>query len=146
MSTPVIVPSEGTKLAYSTDGGSTYVDVGFLTKVKPPGGKVPEVPTTYLGSVAKTFRPGKIPEAGEVTFSIYWDPSDTDQRGMLAYLSSPATIDWKVTFNDSFSTHAKATFKGFITQWEPGDDEDETNVTADVTVRITGLVTFAAGS
>jgi hypothetical protein len=138
-------PGEGTTLGYSTTNGS-YTTLANVTKIKPPGGKVPEVSTTYLGSSNKTFRPGKIPEAGEVTLSLNRDTTSAGHILLRTLVGTPAVYFFKVIYNDGQTTPANDIFQGFITALEPGDVEDETNLTDDVTIRITGAVTFSAGT
>ena len=62
--------------------------------------------------------------------------------------SSPGTIDdWRVSFvGDSFTTHAKAEFSGFVTKCAPTGIKDEENLEYEVEVQLTTIVTQTTGS
>ncbi len=140
-----VLANEGTRL-FISDNGSSYTEVAQVKRIKSAGGKVPEVETTVLTSAGKSYRPGRIPEAGEVTFTFQRDPNLTGHQTLVALLNTPATKFWRVTYNDGLATNAKDEFQGFLTEGDPNDAEDESNHEWDVTMRITGLVTRTAGS
>jgi hypothetical protein len=139
------MPSEGMQLQISIS--SVLTTIGECTKIKPPGGKVTPVPTTVLASTSKTFRPGKIPELGEITASVFHDNNDPVHQLLQSRITAPGPVDsWKIIFVDgSATTPSNSTFQGFVTGYEFDDSEDESNVAATLTVQITGNVTNTAG-
>ena len=143
---PQVLPGEHTKLQWKV--ASTYVDVAQLLAVKFPGGAVESVSTTGLAAAAKTYRPGLIPEVGEVTFKINFDPNHTDHRSLASRVVTPAIDDWKIIYVDGNTTPANDQFFGFITKFELNEVEGESsvNVEADITIQVTGIVTRTAGS
>jgi len=139
------IPNEGTALSISDDG-SAWTAIAQVIRIKPPGGKVPEVEKTVLSDTMKRFRPGKIPEAGEVTFTLQRDPNLAGHQTIAALLATPAVKYWKVEYVDGMSTKAKDVFQGFVTEADSNDAEDETNHEWDLTIRIDGAITRTAGS
>lgn len=140
------IPAEGTTLGYSATD-SSYTTIGNIIAITPPGPSVPSVEKTKLTSTAKEFRPGKIPDFGEMSFRIQYDPNDTDHRALYALLATPVTKYWLITYNDGMAaTSARDKFQGFITGFEPSELADESNVEADLTIKVTGVVTSTAGT
>ena len=131
------INAEGTVFQlYITDALTAIaqvVSLGDITHL------VSEVETTHLGSSAKTYRPGAIPEFGTISFSVLYDSGDTGHREMRGLMASPEVRQMKIILSDS----SNLTFNGFLTEFTLGGFEDESNVTCDVTVRITGVVTYA---
>ena len=136
--------AQGTILAYSTNSGSTYTTLGEVLNIAGAGGgEVGERDTTVLTSTVHTNAP-TIPDNGEVTFSLNWDPTDAGHQQIRAWKDTPPATTaiplWKVTYNttaantDVFS----AWVKGLDGVNAEGVDE---NITADVTLRVTGAVT-----
>lgn len=140
------IPGEGTTLGYGSTQGS-YTNIPQLVSVSPPGGEVASVDKTYLSSVAKEKRAGRIPDAGQFSFDIEYDPNDSTHQALYALVWTPANQWWQLVYNDGLTvTNAEIEFEGFITNWEPEDLEDESNLRVSVTVEITGVITSTAGS
>ncbi|MEZ5945217.1 MAG: phage tail tube protein [Planctomycetaceae bacterium] len=127
---------EGTIL--KVDVSATLTAVAQVISIDGPDSSVPEVETTHLGSSAKAYRPGEIPEAGSLDFSIYFDPSDTGHQELQTLAKTPSTVSWQVTFSDGSTLD----WEGFLTSFSLSGMEDESNLTADCSVRITGQITF----
>lgn len=146
---PLVVPAEGTTIGYSATLVGTYVLVGNVLNIKPPGAEVPGVEKTNLASAAKEYRAGEIPDNGEVTFRIQHDPSDTGHTALKALLVQGAQRSpkfWKISYNDTMATHASDSFQAILTKYEPDTIENEKNLESDITLLITGLVTRTIGT
>lgn len=131
----------------SSDPAST--EIAQILSIKPPGGEVKKVPTTVLGATAQTSRPGKIPDAGEVTFRVQYDPSLTGHVTLADRVKTPLVEWWMIEYvGDGLVTHAKDRFQGYVTKFEPNESEseDENNLEADLTIQITGSVNRVVGS
>lgn len=133
-------PAQGTILSYSTTG-TTYTALGEVLSINHAGGgEVGERDTTFLGSTVRTNAP-TIPDNGEMTFSLNIDPTDAGHQAIRGYKDSPAIIYWKVTFNTTSGN--TASFQGWVKDFDGVNAEDvDSNITADVTVRVTGAVTW----
>lgn len=140
-----VIPAETTTIGISDDGVS-YTTLAQVLSIDPPGGTVAEVETTHLNSTAKSFRPSLIPEVGEVAFRIEYDPNDAGHQELAELAAAPATKFWKITYPDGEDTPANDVFQGFLTEFDPDGMEVETNMEADVTIRVTGPVTRNPGT
>jgi hypothetical protein len=112
--------------------------VGVL-EVEPPDGDMDDVETSHMGSPgrAKTYKPGWL-EPGEMSVTMHFDPAIV---GALYGLRAARTVeDWKVEFLDGSSF----TSKGYVkTIGTPVEREGLTTV--ELTVKLSGVPTFAAG-
>lgn len=146
MSDPQVLPGEHTNLQFKV--ATVYTTIGQLLTVKPPGGTVEAVGTTGLASVAKTFRPGLIPEVGEVEFTIQYDPNNTLHISLASRVQTPVLDNWKVVYVDGMATPACDTFDGFVTKFDVQEVEGETakNLEATLTVQVTGVVVHTPGT
>lgn len=118
---------------------SAYVEQAGITKITPHKTKVTSSKATTLRSASATAEkiPGIIDE-GQSTFSmIFRKGTYNTLRGTLR-----VNQNWQIVASDSGSTWV---FDGFITEFGPEVPEDDT-VTCDVTIDITGPVTFTPGS
>lgn len=141
------VANELTKL-YRGSSDPATTEIAQILSIKPPGGEVKKVPTTVLGLAAQTSRPGKIPDAGEVSLRIQYDPSLAGHITLADRVKTPQVEWWLVEyFGDGLTTHAKDHFQGYVTKFEPNEAEaeDENNLEADLTIQITGSVNRVAG-
>ena len=131
-----VYAGEGTVL--KVDVSSTLTAVAQVVSISGPDSAVPEVETTHLGSTAKEYRPGEIPEAGTIDFSILFDPGNTGHAELVTLAKTPSVVSWQVTFTDGSTMD----WEGFLTSFSVSGMEDESNLAADCTVRITGQITF----
>lgn len=141
------IPAEGSVLGYSlTLPAVTYVSVANITSLHPNATEVESVETTNLGSAAKTFRPGLIPDNGEVEVGFFFDPNDTNQQALRVLANTPAQAGFKITYHDGHGTAANDVFTGFVTKFDPGEAEENANFPCKVTIKVSGAVTSAAGT
>lgn len=136
----IVQPAQGTLLGCDFVTPSTYVDIGEVLTIK-LSGEVGSIETSKLASQKKTYRPG-LPDAGELTFDVHFDPTDPVAHVYLLQLSNtPAIHKWRVTFatldsagNPSPTTE---TLTGFVTKLEQSADGPEENLAASITVKCT---------
>lgn len=136
-------PALGTTLSYSIDAGVTWVSIGQVTTLSKVGGsEIGERDTTNLASTAKTNAP-TIPDHGEATFELNYDPTDVAHIQLMSWSGSPGTIPmWKAAY--ATSPVKSATFSGWVKTLDgvnAGGVDD--NLAASVTIRVTGAVTWS---
>lgn len=135
-----VLKGEGTILAYSADG-TTYTTIAQRVTISGPKMEVAEVETSDLDSTVKTFRPSGVPDSGSLDLEVYFDPDDTQHTAIRALMATPAVKNFKLTLTDG--TPATATFAGFPTSFELNGMEIEGNLGANVSIKITGAITWA---
>ncbi|MEZ5951185.1 MAG: hypothetical protein R3C12_18630 [Planctomycetaceae bacterium] len=81
------IAGEGTIL--KVDVSDTLTAIANVISVSGPDSSVPEVENTTLGANSKQYRAGKIPEAGTIDCSIYFDPADSGHQALLALAKTP---------------------------------------------------------
>lgn len=135
-------PAQGTTIAVDETGGGTYTLINLVSSISSAGGgEVGERDTTVLSSTVRTNAP-TIPDNGEVTFELLFDPTDTVHEAIRGYKDSPAVKNWQVTFNTTSSS--KVTFAAWVKQFDGANAEDvDSSVTASLTLRVTGAVTWS---
>lgn len=135
-------PALGTTLSYSTDAGVTYIPLGEVLSISHGGGgEVGERDTSNLASTAKTYAP-TIPDNGEVSFELNWDPTDTGHIQLQSWKNTPATTSpmWKVVWATT-GTHNNV-FTAFVKNLDgPNAGGTDENLTMTVTLRVSGAVT-----
>jgi hypothetical protein len=143
-----VIAGEKVMLQLETATPGTYADVVQVKGTGFPNPTVGEVKKTNLASTVQEWRPGKIPDNGTIKFTVQYDPNDTTHQALYTVLYAGTTKNWKLKYPDGNTTTAFETFAAFLTAIEKGDisAEDEGNVEADITLRITGAVTRTAGT
>jgi hypothetical protein len=139
-------PALGTTLAVdeASPPGGTYTLIGQVKSIKGAGGgEVGERDTSHLGSTVKTTAP-TIPDNGECSFDINADPTDSVHKFLQGEKDAPPAAgfrNWKATFATAGTVSSKV-FPGFVKQFEGlNADGVDDNLSASVTVRVTGAVT-----
>lgn len=139
------IVAAGLRLWYSTDGGSTWLELTDLEKVGEPMAKEsPDVPLTTLTQTAQEFAAG-LQNNGTLDFTQYWNKT---RYGVLN-AQYGKTIDWKISYPDAAleANKTKMVAKGYINRLAPsGADSQDTPLTITCKVKITGAVAFTAGS
>ncbi|APW60486.1 phage tail tube protein [Paludisphaera borealis] len=118
--------------------GVTWTPISYAESFDGPSNTVGSVEKTKLSSQTKEYRPG-LPDPGELSFSLQYDPADTEAVYLRGLLSAPAIKSWRLTY----PTLPKATFDtfdGFLTAFSPGGGKADEIITAKVTIKLTGLI------
>jgi hypothetical protein len=138
---PVVQPAAGTTLACDFATPLTYVVIGNILNITGPSAEVGSVETTVLTSTRKTYR-YTIVDPGELTFELDFDPTDTTSHTLLAGLQdAPAIHSWQISY--ATTPAKKATVSGFLTKFEPNAAGVEENLTASVTVKLSGPIVWS---
>ena len=116
----------------------TYVKVAEVTRIKPPGWTRGSEDATHLGSPddVKEFIAG-MKEMSDSSFDINWVPSVTD-------VLLGAFMDEDGKYEITAPNGVRIQFRGFITNYEPGDMTADGKMTASITVKPAGLATVLA--
>ena len=142
-----VVRGEGTLLAVDIAGSTTFVTVAQRVTITGPKMEVASIETSNLDSIVKTFRPSAVPDPGTIDMECYFDPDDTTHQAIRALMGLPlatastALPNWRLTLTDG--TPVTATFKGFPTSFELNGMEIEGNLGANISVKISGAITWA---
>lgn len=135
-------PAQGVTLSIEEVNANTYSLIGNVVSLENMGGgTVAQAKTTWLNSTVHTYRP-TIPDNAEVKASILFDPTDAVHKYLRNLKDGPATVSWQASFNTG-STNSSATFNGAVSEFSgPTADDVEGLLTADLTVKISGAVTW----
>jgi len=143
-------PAQGVTIAVDQVSGASnsYSAIGEVVSLSNlGGGTVAQAKTTWLSSTVHTYR-GTIPDNAEVSMSLNYDPTDTVHKFLRNLKDTPSNgpNNFQVVFNTG-NTNSTAVFVGNISAFDgPTADDVEGNLTADVTIKITGAVTWNAAT
>jgi hypothetical protein len=145
-------PALGTTIGIdeSYPPSNTFTNIGQVTSITGAGGgEVGERETTNLASSVKTFQP-TIPDNGECSIELNYDPTDNAHKFLWALKDSPptgsgqsflGTNNFKVAFSTG-NTNSSKVFPGFVKTIDGANAEGpDENLTASVSVRVAGAVT-----
>lgn len=133
---------QGTVIARADVATPTaFDDLAEVKSITGPGGASNTLDTTTLSSVAMEFVPG-LKDNGEVGLSLNFVPGDEAQQQMLDDQENQRMAIYRITYSDKRPTGGTtATFNGYVTNFSPSIGVN-TLSTADVTIRVTGGVTW----
>jgi hypothetical protein len=136
-------PALGTALLVDKTGATNpTTNVGQILSIDLEP-EVGQAETTNLSSSQKTYRP-TLPDGGEVSLEVEYDPTDTGAGNSHAFLKSiqqtPAVYTWKITYPTTPPT--SDVFLAFLTKG-PGRNAGgpEENLTGAITLKVTGPIT-----
>ena len=108
------VVSQGCKLFWSTDSGSTYTQVTGVTTVMIPEISKERIECTDLDSTTKEYLAG-LGDSSAATYPVNFDATDTSHQAMLVLESSSDEVKWKVELVESgLSTVTTAVYDGYV--------------------------------
>ncbi len=144
---PLTVGAETTTIATSATQAGIYTALGAeVTSIGVPGAEQTKVDTWGLGSANKTSRPGKIPDFGTISIKLYADPNFSGHAALMAAASNGLVQWFKVTYGDSFTTHATHTFSGWIKSLKPMALEGEKNLEWTLEIVVVTPPVFVTGT
>lgn len=131
--------------AFSTQGTNLAVKIAAAFTTIPgveglsgPTGTKQQIEVTALNDTAAKFVAG-LPDYGDVTFTLYWDPADTTHQKLLtSYQTANSTDDFKITCSDAGA--AEVAFTGQVTGWKWNLNKGAA-ASVEVTVKVSGNVT-----
>lgn len=137
----------GTTLSSKATSGGTYAPQGQLIDLEYGGVTTGEIDTTILAATVKTNIPS-IPDSGDLTLSTFYVPGDTTVESLATQANAPTIQYWQIQCPDGSSptTGSTATFNAWVSSFAPKGFTVDGSPVADVTLRITGAVTYAVGT
>lgn len=122
-------------------GNNSYTVIGQLVSIEnTSGGSVAQAKTSYLGSTVHTYR-ATIPDPGEVSGTLNYDPTDSTHKFIRDLFNVPANgpATFKALYNTG-NTVSSSVFTANVSEFSgPTAGDVEENLTADFTLKKTGL-------
>lgn len=133
----------GFGVLFKTQISSVYTTVAGVLDIKGPNISLTQIDVTSRDSANWMEFIGGLKDGGEVTFSLIYDPATQTQSasasgGLLTLLGSGSTNNFQLYFPSSNTF----TFAGLVTKFAPTAPLND-KLTADVTIKVSGAVTFA---
>jgi hypothetical protein len=128
--------SQGTQLAVKIS--AAFTPVPGVEGLSGPTGTKQQIEVTALSDTAAKYVAG-LPDYGDVTFNLFWDPADTTHQQLLtSYTTANSTNDFQITCSDAGA--AIVAFTGQVTGWKWSFGKGAAGM-VDVTVKVSGNVT-----
>jgi hypothetical protein len=116
---------------------STFTAIPGVEGLSGPTGTKQQIEVTAMNDTAAKFVSG-LPDYGDVTFKLFWDPADTTHQKLLtSYQTANSTDEFQVTCSDVGA--ATVVFTGAVTGWK-WDLQKGAAASVDVTVKVSGAV------
>ncbi len=131
------------------DGAPTeaFATVGEVGDIKGPSGDKDTVEATNHSSPSryKEYIAG-LKDGGDVSFDLNLVPQDSTLSDLKADFESSTTGNWKLVFPDAGAgTASEMAWAGFVTHFEVAAPVAD-KLTASLSIKITGPVTFTPGT
>lgn len=102
------------KLFWSTDSGSTYVQVTGVTEVMTPETSKGRKECTDLDSTSKEYM-AALGDTSAATYPVNYDGTNTSHQAMHVLDGSAAVVKWKVELQEEgASTVTTAVYDGYV--------------------------------
>lgn len=138
-------PALGTLLKRGNGDGppETFTTISDRVEITGPSMEMGERETTDLDSTVKEFRPS-ILDPGELDLTINFQTNNTGHQQLLTDLAAKTISNWRMIFplEDGSTTDDMASFSAWVKKFEPKTGTAEDTQTADVTLRLTSVVTI----
>lgn len=113
-----------------------FTTIAEVLRVGPIGSTTPEVDVTNLDSTAKEYI-GGLPDGNSVEFELNWIAGNVQQHALRDGVGT--TLDFEIVWSDG----SEAAFSMVVLGFERGETTPEGQLTASITGRITGDITWA---
>lgn len=138
-----ISPGMGVALTIDTTA------IGEVVSVSGPTYSRATIETTNLASANdfRTYMKG-ISDAGEISFQVQYDGDDAGQIKIMAEVEASVNATLKVftlTLADDGTPSAWTAMFGILSKCDIGGMDIDGRITADITVKLSGVPTFVAG-
>lgn len=134
------ISSQGTLIARQEQGAGPFVTIAELSDITPPPLMRNPIETTTHNDPEEQFVVG-IRRKGELSFSMFFIPTNPTHdhlTGLIWSWKNGFRDVWRITYPDG----SQWLFSGYVTNVGPAAPVDDA-LTADVTIRPTGLMSFA---
>lgn len=135
--------------ASATSAAASWVTVAEVIDLAGPNPSRDEVDVTAISSTSgyRSFIHSGFIDAGEITFSVNYNPKDATHvstgstgSGLTGMLASGSTKNWRIQLAGS-SSGQFISFPAYVQTFNPSFSVGE-QVRADITLRVTGAVTW----
>lgn len=125
---------------------STWVDVAQVKDLSGPSAQADQIEVSHRDSLWRRYVAG-LRDGGEVSFDVVFDPDHashdpTVADSMYDLLENGEVASFRITFPGLSGATTTATFDAFVSNFEV-DSPLEDGVTAALTLKITGVITWA---
>lgn len=125
---------------------SVYTEVAQIRDLSGPAAEADQIEVSHRGSRYRRYVAGMV-DGGEVTFDVVFDPDHashdpTISGSMYDLLESGEVSSFRITFPGVGNDVTTATFDAFVSGFEINSPLED-GITADLTLKITGAVTWA---
>jgi len=130
------------KIGDGTSPTETFTAISGIKSIGIPGLSADVADTTTLASTSNYEEAlSTVLRTGDLTLSLSWDPDDTEHQGFLTDYASGAVKSYQIVFTDTTPTtfQFSSIVTGVSISIETGSE-----VTAEVTLKNTGVPNFAA--
>jgi len=131
------VPGKGTTLSHGI--ATVFTVIAQRASIDGPDAKVGSQKTTDLDSTVEEYRP-TLPDPGELSMSLWWDPSQATHELLTTLWTTPTIEAWKVTYANALPS--VCTFNGFLVGFKPGGMTPDGYLTAEVKIQLTGPIVW----
>lgn len=111
------------------DSGSTYTTVTLVTTATPPARKRVRVSGVALSDTLESDDMG-IEAKSDVTFTVMYEPNDTQHAAFNTLFGAKTQILWKITY----ASADIETFEGIVSDIEPQPIQHDQYLTMQVTI------------
>jgi hypothetical protein len=139
----MIIGSQGTLFQHDiiTPGSPpthAYTTIAQIETITPPTIAQGEKDNTAITDTTKIPAP-TIPDCGEISLKIQYDPLDTTHLLLHTLLYSGAADPWRMIYNDApiQANRSNDAFTGWVKSFTPGEMNTDGNVEAEITIRLT---------
>ena len=121
------------------------VQIGELVSVTPPNRSRDTIDTTHHGSTGdyREFLSSLI-DAGEVSFTVNWVPNGASDILLNAAFAAGDIRSFAVDVNTTGGLMRRVSGSGILTEFSPDEVGIEDKMTAQITLKVTGPITFGA--
>lgn len=140
MTTSAVLGKGSTLQLGSGASPQVYTTIAEVLRVGPIGSQNPEVDVTNLDSTAKEYIAG-LADGAEVEFEFNWVAGNTQQQSLRSSTASGSTINLRMVWAQ-LSPNTTAQFDFVLKNFEMGETTPEQQVTARVSGRISGSITW----
>lgn len=131
-----ITQAKGTLLQHGVAGTPiVYTTIANRVSIDGPEMTVEEIDATDLDSLAMETEPG-LPDPGSISMTINYKPTDTTHKLLYDLVFTPTVELWQLVFKDG----TKYPFSGWLSKFAPGGVEVNGKLTAEIEIRVTGVI------
>lgn len=130
----------GTLFKYTVS--STLTTIPGVQSMSFSGGEKNDIEVTAISDEDQVFVGGRR-SALELSFGMYWDPTDAGQVAMLTAYSASSSTPVAMTITEADAGAASQAFSGYVKSMVPAYDRDNAHM-YNVVIKLTTAITFTA--